>query len=83
MPNASEIWAMPEITVTFLPGSDICDAAANAIALAHRIQCRVRFKFNGADVRVRPWDRPDEIVNAYSEHCLKERNNAETDAAEA
>lgn len=47
------------------PGSDIHDAAAEAIRLAGHLGVTVTFNFNGVECGARPSDNPDWLVAGY------------------
>lgn len=53
------------LEVEATPGSDIQDAAAEAIRLAEHLGVTVTFKFNNVECGARASDNPDWLVAAY------------------
>lgn len=58
------------ITAEVLPGMQLAGAAAQAIILAEKMNCMVRFKFNGIECTAVSWNVIGDIVAAY-EHDYK------------
>lgn len=60
------------IKVGFTCGTDIKDAASEAVSLATRMGCMVKFDFNSVSCTVYPSGDPEQLCREYNEALTKD-----------